>query len=113
LNFAFQRHKRLLKTDDYSSVFNFKRSLTGQYLNISYKPNQCNHARLGVVVAKKLFPTSVERNRIKRLLREIFRLNSSQLKKVDLIVRPRLQVRSIKYTALQDDFLQIVERIKF
>jgi ribonuclease P protein component len=113
LNFAFQRDKRLLKTDEFSSVFNFKRSIVGKYLTVTYKPNHLQQARVGIVVAKKIFSTAVERNRIKRTLREIFRLHSLHFKKMDVIIRPKLQVRGVKYTDIRDDFLQAVERIRF
>ena len=49
------------------------------------RPNALGHARLGVVVAKRLAPRAVTRNMIKRLAREIFR--KSVLPGVDCIIR--------------------------
>ena len=50
-------------------------------------PNNLGYSRLGIAVSKKLFPSAVRRNRIKRLIREAFRLNKRQLPKgLDLIV---------------------------
>ncbi len=47
--------------------------------------NQLPHARLGVVVAKRLAPRAVTRNAIKRITREIFRV--SALPAIDCVVR--------------------------
>ncbi len=49
------------------------------------RPNSLGHARLGIVVAKRLAPRAVTRNQVKRLAREIFR--KSGLVAVDCIVR--------------------------
>lgn len=49
------------------------------------RANQLSHARLGVVVAKRLAPRAVTRNLIKRLCRENFRL--AGLTAMDCIVR--------------------------
>lgn len=112
MSLAFKKQQKLLKTDDFSSVFDFRRALTGKYLTISYKPNSMHHARIGVVVAKKSFPTAVERNFIKRRMREIFRLNCHHLQELDLVVRPRQQIRGVGYNALCADFLELVAKIR-
>jgi len=49
------------------------------------RQNQLPHARLGVVVAKRLAPRAVTRNTIKRVTRELFRVTG--LPSVDCVVR--------------------------
>lgn len=49
------------------------------------RPNTLGHARLGVVVAKRLAPRAVTRNLVKRITRELFR--KAELNAVDCIVR--------------------------
>ena len=44
-------------------------------------------ARLGLVVGKKLLKRAVDRNRLKRVVRENFRLRRLQLPSYDLVVR--------------------------
>ena len=45
-----------------------------------------NQSRLGLVVSKKNISKSVERNRVKRLIRESFRKNKSQIPNLDVVV---------------------------
>lgn len=45
-----------------------------------------NKARLGVIVAKKIAKRAVDRNRIKRWVRECFRLSQDSLSGLDIVV---------------------------
>jgi ribonuclease P protein component len=54
--------------------------------------NQLPHARLGVVVAKRLAPRAVTRNTIKRVTRELFRVTG--LPAIDCVVRLAKPVNS-------------------
>jgi len=50
-------------------------------------PNQLEHARLGMVVAKRQFKRAVDRNQLRRIIRETFRLYSPNLPKLDVVVK--------------------------
>ncbi len=80
---------RLLKTDDFSSVFSLRRTVGDAFFQVLVAPNGLPHARLGLVVGKKTDKRAVRRNYIKRLVRESFRLNADQLSGLDLVVRSR------------------------
>jgi len=60
--------------------------------------------RLGLVIAKRFLPLAVQRNRVKRLIREGFRSASSELPAVDIIVRlarkPQAEVNAGDVAAL-------------
>ena len=45
-----------------------------------------NQSRLGLVVSKKNISKAVERNRVKRVIRESFRKNKSQIPNLDVVV---------------------------
>ncbi|MGH1373047.1 MAG: ribonuclease P protein component [Cellvibrionaceae bacterium] len=87
---AFSKSFRLLNASDYQSVFNdapFRAS--HQHLLILSRANQTETPRLGLVIAKKHIRLAVQRNRIKRILRETFRQNQQQLGGIDAVVLAR------------------------
>jgi ribonuclease P protein component len=100
---AFGWEKKLRKTDEFSSVFRFRCSFRGACLMVLAAPNRLDHPRLGLIVPKKIVPTAVGRNRIKRLLRESFRLHQDPIVGLDVIAR--LQAAGDE-TRLRQDFLQ-------
>lgn len=50
-------------------------------------PNELGHARLGMVIGKRQFKRAIDRNRMRRIIRETFRLYSPDLPAVDVVVR--------------------------
>ena len=107
---TFGWHKKLRKTDEFSSVFHFRCQSRGRVLDVSMGPNQQDLARLGLIVPKKFIPTAVGRNRIKRLIREWFRQGQVDLVGVDVIARLKAKPDGRTLTketelVLQRDFL--------
>ena len=70
---GFERARRILKTDEFSSVFRLRPLFKTEHLVLYAKPNSLSHARLGVVAARRLAPHAVTRNAVKRAVREGFR----------------------------------------
>lgn len=81
----FARVRRIVKTDEFSSVFRLRPAQKSAHFVLYTRPNSLPHARLGVVAAKRFAPRAVTRNTIKRMTRELFR--TSELNAVDCIVR--------------------------
>ena len=70
----FARVRRIVKTDEFSSVFRLRPAQKTAHFVLYTRPNELPHARLGVVVAKRFAPRAVTRNTIKRVTRELFRM---------------------------------------
>lgn len=87
--YRFPRSQRLLKADEFSSVFSLRRSSGDQFFQMLVAPNGLPHARLGLVVGKKTNKRAVARNYIKRLVRDTFRLNAIELTGLDVVIRSR------------------------
>jgi ribonuclease P protein component len=85
LSLDYARDRRIVKTDEFSSVFRLRPIQRTAHFVLYARANQLDKARLGVVVAKRLAPRAVTRNAVKRAARELFR--QSALPAVDCIVR--------------------------
>ncbi|MDO9392562.1 MAG: ribonuclease P protein component [Methylotenera sp.] len=100
------KQAKMIKTDDFSSVFNFRKRISTQYLAIHYQPNMLQRVRLGLVVGKKTAKLAVNRNYMRRVLREFFRLNQHHICHVDLIIRVQKKFG-------RGDFIQIKQEFDF
>jgi ribonuclease P protein component len=108
---GFRSAHRLHKTDEFSSVFAFRRALRGRYYMLHFRPNDLDTARLGVVVAKKLARRANVRNLMKRIAREMFRRHRAGLPSMDLVVRLHAPVAGATRAELNADLLQLLNRL--
>jgi ribonuclease P protein component len=101
----------MIKTDDFSSVFNFRKRFSSQYLAIHYQPNTLQHARLGLVVGKKIAKLSVSRNYMRRVLREFFRVNQHDICHVDLIIRVQKKFGKVDFIQIKQEFDLLIAKL--
>lgn len=87
--FSFPRSHRLLLPADYSGVFKENVRVSDRYWTILAGKGQDAEPRLGMAIAKKRAKRAVDRNRLKRVVREHFRLNNTVLGGIDLVVMNR------------------------
>jgi ribonuclease P protein component len=86
---SFQAELRLLDAAQYKYVFAGARRFGNRNFTILVRKNEVSHARLGLAIAKKAVKRAVDRNRIKRMIRESFRHMQVDLPKIDIIVMCR------------------------
>ncbi len=108
----FPRQSRLLKTDEYSSVFNFRCGQSGLFVRVYAKPNQLLYARLGIVVGKKELRTAVARNLAKRTVREVFRTNQQNVQSLDIIVRIMKPFDRTNVLLVREELLRLLHKSK-
>ena len=71
---TFPKSSRLLKPSDYGKVFDdVQLRVPHRHFLILATPNTLGHARIGLVFSKKNLKLAVQRNRVKRRVRETFR----------------------------------------
>lgn len=83
---AFSRELRLLTPAHFSFVFQQPKKTGILKITILSRLNGLNHPRIGFAISKKNVKGAHERNRIKRLTRESFRLRQHELPAVDFVV---------------------------
>lgn len=95
---------KLKKNYEFARVFNKGLRANSKYLSINWFHKKNNKSlRLGVTVSRNSY-CAVERNRLKRLLREVFRHSAiSSLESYDIILIARASKSKITYANLQKD----------
>ena len=100
--FSYPKEKRLLNRADFVNLNRSGQRLHSKHLTVILKQNGLGITRLGVTVTKKT-GNAVKRNRLKRLIREFFRLNKSLFPQgYDIVVAAKkdascLDLKKIKY----------------
>lgn len=89
-----QKEHRLNKSKDIKNTSARGRSFFSPNFVVKFKPDPEMPPRVAVVVSNYVSKKAVERNRIKRLVREAMRLNLAKLKPGDyvVIVRPKAKL---------------------
>ena len=88
--YSFDKKSRLLNKAAFDYVFSEAKKTTTKEFIILYRENNIGHARLGLAIAKKKVLKAHDRNYIKRLFRESFRINS--LPAVDIVILAKINI---------------------
>jgi len=83
---SFSKAARLLKTDEFSSVFRLRPWARTEHFVLYGRANGAP-ARLGLVIGKKFAPRAVTRNLVRRVAREAFRRHRAELQGWDILMR--------------------------
>ncbi|SFC49521.1 ribonuclease P protein component [Pseudoalteromonas denitrificans] len=115
-SFGFGRELRLLTPSHYSRIFNEPVRAATNCFTLLAKANDLSNPRLGLTVAKKRVKKACDRNRIKRLARESFRLSQHKLDNIDIVLMVKngceLQDNAELTKQLNKMWLKLNERCK-
>lgn len=76
--FSLKKKERIRKRSEFSSIARFGERYHTKHFMVVFNPNNLGIGRVGISVSKKV-GSPVKRNRVKRLIREVFRLNKKDL----------------------------------
>jgi ribonuclease P protein component len=111
LSSTFPKHRRIRQRGEFGTVFEGGTRLHGRFFTFLVLPTQLRGSRLGIVASRK-FGGAVQRNRAKRLIREMFRQLGPEAsgKAIDLVVIPRRELLAAEFTQIVKDFGSIWRR---
>ncbi|MGP1956951.1 MAG: ribonuclease P protein component [Arsenophonus sp. NC-PE1-MAG3] len=94
--FAFPRELKLLIPGHFDYVFQQPQRASSSEITILGRLNELGYPRIGLTIAKKNIKRAHERNRIKRLMREYFRLHQHELPSMDFVIILRKGIADLK-----------------
>jgi len=104
--------QRLHQASDIANIF---AKIKPQYLDsfqIYLSKNNLEEHRIGVIIAKKHIPLAVDRNRLKRQIRELFRKNLiTKIYKYDILVLIRAKVNLEQKTILLKQIQDYINKL--
>ncbi len=131
---CFSRQVRLLKADEFSRVFKNPVRSSDRYLTIlaisrlqvntdiaespiDIQANGLDSSpRLGLAISKKNAKRAVDRNRIKRIIRESFRLNCQNLPAIDLVVMAKPNTKHADnpqiFNSLEQHWIKLIQQFQ-
>ena len=100
------------KNHEFRRMYQKGKSSVNSFLVLYIRPNRLGHNRLGVTVSAKL-GKAVVRNRVRRRLREIWRLNDGRLKQgYDMILVARGRSVKSTYAEMEKAYLKAAAELK-
>lgn len=108
--YCYKKSEHLKKERDFTCALKNGIRYSDSVMTVYSMPNSLDYNRLGIIVAKKRVKKASSRNCLKRLVREAFRLNKSNLPKgFDIIVNIK-QTESVELKDIAKSLLSLLVR---
>lgn len=114
MRLTFPAHRRLRRKSEFDAAYARGRRFGNGFFGVIATSNDKSGARLGLAVAVRTAGGAVERNRLRRIIRESFRLHQHALPAVDLVVSARPSSRGVSgaelHASLAELWRKVIER---
>lgn len=104
---SYPRELRLLTPSHFKHVFSNPKRAGSAFVTLLARKSDQSHPRLGLAVPKKHVNRAVDRNRIKRVVRDNFRLKQHQLPDVDIVVIAKGGINKLS----KDELRAVLEKL--
>jgi ribonuclease P protein component len=104
----FRPHERIRRRPEFQQVYARGSKIHSRYSTVFVLPNSGGAGRLGIAATRKL-GGAVQRNRAKRLIREVFRRNKIA-PGFDVVVIPKRDLLDASLNDLEADYRSLIER---
>lgn len=106
----FPKLNRILKRDLFRQVYEQGQKFQARYFTAFVLANSTEQPRIGITVTRKI-GNSVERNRARRLVREVFRKNKWLVPRgVDIVINVKRPLVGTGYRDLEGEFVTFLKK---
>jgi ribonuclease P protein component len=107
----FLKSNRILKRDAFVRTYEKGRKVHAKHFTAFVLPNDGGPARIGITTTRKI-GNAVERNRARRLVREVFRRNRWLVPSgVDIVINVKKHLSKCNYQDIENDFISFLEKV--
>ena len=109
--YSFRPRERIRRSADFQRVKHAGKRAKTRHFGLNFIPNDLEHHRIGLVVQKR-FWCAAKRNRIKRVIREWFRLNKARIPVPprDIVVIARPGAEKLSLDELSMEFMPVFDK---
>jgi ribonuclease P protein component len=107
----FQPAQRLRRPAEFQLVYAQGRKFGNEYFSAAVNTNLIAHPRLGLSIAARTIGNAVQRNRVKRVVRDSFRIQQRSLPAVDIVIGARVAAKDTPNAQLRVGLQQLWDRI--
>jgi len=108
-NETFSTSSRIRKSEDFRVIYAKGKKVASDSFTLFILGQGIGQGRLGITITKKLGKATA-RNRVKRILREIFRKNKERIGNLDVVINARAGIRGKTQRELAEEFLRHISR---
>ena len=106
--FRFRSGDHIRRGSDFERIYRTGGRAGDGVFAVNALRNELGHARLGLSVSARTVGNAVRRNRVRRIVREVFRHMSGELASLDVVVTSRPGARGADRSALVDSLERLL-----
>jgi len=107
----FRRAQRLRRPAEFREAYRSGRRVGNELFAANVRENGTGSARLGLSIAVRTIGGAVRRNRVRRIIRESFRLHRGELPPLDIVIGARGPARDASAAELRAGLERLWKRI--
>lgn len=108
---GYSRRHRFSARGSFGPVLRGTRKLRGRLTVVHVAPGREGESRLGIALTRRLVPLSVDRNRIKRMIRDAFRRHPVKQAGYDCVVSLRIAYDAAQAAAIAQEIRSFLDQL--
>lgn len=108
---SFPPFRRIRERPDFQKVFRKGKRLYSSVFILYYRLNEFSYSRMGAVTSKKNVRRAVQRNKIKRVAREVFRHHQKDLISIDIVLVAKKNASEASKDELRECLEKLIKKL--